>query len=98
MLWAQNQIIAKKTIKQILTFGGKITNFNLSAKILKGVNHLWTQLLLVQKCHNPKHWKRTLQHVKENCENSTYHKTQSQTIKHQKRTLQCVKEKREKIT
>ena len=36
-LWAQNQTIANKSIKTILKFEWKITKFNLSAKILRGV-------------------------------------------------------------
>ena len=42
-------VIAKSyyNYKLILKFGGEI--FNLSVKILKGVDHLWNQLMLVQK-------------------------------------------------
>ena len=36
-----------------LKLGGKIRNF--SAKRIQGVKHLWTRLLLVQKCQTAKH-------------------------------------------
>ena len=36
----------------ILEFGGKISN--LSAKIMQGVGHLWTRILLVQKFRTKK--------------------------------------------
>ena len=49
-LWVQSQT---KTIKLILKPGGKIKN--LRAKIMQGVDHLWTGLLLVWKRHTPKH-------------------------------------------
>ena len=53
----KNQTIVKKTIKLILKFEWKIQNFNLSAKILKGVDNLWIRLLLVQKHQTQKHQK-----------------------------------------
>ena len=78
-LWVQNQTIVKKTIKMILKFGWKIPNFNLSAKILKRVDHLWNQLPLVQKRQTQKHQKWKIQHVKLNHGNIAYQRTQSQT-------------------
>ena len=46
---------SEENYKPNLKFGWKIPNFNLSAKILKGVDHLWTQILLVQKLQTKKH-------------------------------------------
>ena len=73
-----NQTIVNKTIKLILKFGWKVLNFNLSVKILKDVNHLWTQLLSVRKYQTQKIQQQTLQHVIEKCEKSTYQRTWSQ--------------------
>ena len=39
--------------KNVLKLGGKISN--LSAKRMQGVDHVWTQIMLVQKCHTTKH-------------------------------------------
>ena len=75
----ENHIIVKKTLKPILTFGKKNPNFKASTKILKGVNHLWIRFLLVQKSQTQKHQQRTLQHIKENHETSTYQRTPIQT-------------------
>ena len=63
-LWATNQPIVQKVINQISKFGWKIPNFNLSMKILKGVEHLWNKFMLMLKRHMPKHQQLTLQHEK----------------------------------
>ena len=49
-LWAQSRAI---TIKLVLKLGGEIRIF--SAKMMQGVDHLWTRLLLVQKFQTPSH-------------------------------------------
>ena len=43
----ENHTIVNKTIKPILKFGWKIPNFNLSAKTLKGFDHLWNRFMLM---------------------------------------------------
>ena len=55
----------RKNIRLILKFGTKIPNFKAIAKILKQVDHLWIQFLLVQTFQMQKHQKQTLQQVKE---------------------------------
>ena len=74
-----NKTILKKNTKLILKFGWKVPNLNLSAKILKGVDQLWAQLLLVKKFQTQKHQERTLHHIYGNRKNSTYQSTRSQT-------------------
>ena len=49
-LWVQSPI---KAIKLILKIGGKIRN--LIEKIIQGIDHIWTQLMLVQKHQIPKY-------------------------------------------
>ena len=51
---------SEEKYKMIFKFGWKIPNFNLSTKILKGVDQLWTQLLLVRKHQKKKHQQRTI--------------------------------------
>ena len=46
---------------------------------MKRVDHLWIQLLLVQKYQIQKYQQWTLHHVKENREKSTYQRTRIQT-------------------
>ena len=56
-----------------------IPNFKASAKILKRFDHLWIQLLLVQKHQTQKHQQQNLQHVKKKHEKNKYQRTPIQT-------------------